>query len=578
MFRREKHTLSQALPSNLPRPVDENELKVASLFPTPALVIMGAAFALVFPFFFLGNPSGHDFEFHVLTWMEVVNQWKQGVFYPRWAEFAHYAYGEARFLFYPPTSWSLGALIGTLLPWKMASGAYAWCALTASGTSMFLLARRYIARNDAIFAAVLYATNPYYVVVVYWRSALAELLAGCLLPLLLLVILRHQDDGRRMVVPLSLVVAAAWLTNAPSAVMVNYSLALLVVVSAVMFRRPKLILYGALAVVLGAALAGFYLIPAAYEEKWVNIAEVLAPGLRPQDNFFFTLINDADHNRFNLMVSIVGAAEVALFAGAAFIARQWRRESQAAWWMLTTWGTAATLLMLPITFIFWEYLPKLRFVQLPWRWLLCLNVAFAMLVTLAFRRWLTRALICLATFAVLWVVWHRVQPPWWDTAADIQELHDFIEDGEGYEGTDEYVPIRVDASDVDKNAPRVVTTSGRPATVQIQTWAAETKTFTIESAAPENLRLRLFNYPAWRAEVNEKSVTSRSWPGTGEIVVPVGAGANRVRVHFGQTRDRFIGGICSAIAGLLMLGWQFRIRRRTAAGTGIAPATGTAKS
>jgi 6-pyruvoyl-tetrahydropterin synthase related domain len=564
-------------PSNLASPVDGDQLNLPPLFPGPALIIMGAAFAMVFPFFFLGNPSGHDFEFHVLSWMEVVNQWKQGVLYPRWAECAHYTYGEARFLFYPPTSWSLGALIGTLLPWKVASGAYVWCALTASGTSMFLLARRYLCRSDAIFAAVLYATNPYYVVVVYWRSALAELLAGCLLPLLLLIILRHQDDGRRMVVPLSLVVAAAWLTNAPSAVMVNYSLALLVVVSAVMFRRPKLILYGGLAVALGAALAGFYLIPAAYEEKWVNIAEVLGPGLRPQDNFFFTLINDADHNRFNLAVSIVGAAEVALFAAATFLTRRWRREWREEWWMLIVWGTGATLLMLPITLIFWEHLPKLRFVQLPWRWLLCLSVAFAMLVTAAFRRWLTRAAIYLAMFLVLWVVWHRVQPPWWDKAADIQELHDFIEDGEGYEGTDEYVPVGVDASDVNKNAPRVATTSGGSVRVKIQTWSAETKTFATESAAPENLRLRLFNYPAWRVEVNEKSVMIRSQPGTGEIVVPVSAGANRVRVHFEQTRDRFIGGLCSAIAALLILVWQFGIRRRKTAETDATVVVGTAR-
>jgi len=201
-----------------------------------------------------------------------------------------------------------------------------------------------------------------------------------------------------------------------------------------------------------------------------------------------------------------------------------------------------------------------------------------MLVPVAFRRWLARAFIFFAMFAALWVVWHRVQPPWWDTAADIQELHDFIEDGEGYEGTDEYVPVGVDASDVDKNAPRVASASGKPVTVHIQTWEAETRIFSTESASPESLHLRLFNYPAWRVEVNEKSVISWSQPGSGEIVVPVGAGVNRVRVHFGQTRDRFVGGICSAMAGLLILGWQFRIRRRTTAGTGIAPATGTAKS
>ena len=49
-------------------------------------------------------------------------------------------------------------------------------------------------RRDAIFAAVLYAVNPYHLVIVYWRSAFAELLASCLVPLLLLC--RAEGRGR----------------------------------------------------------------------------------------------------------------------------------------------------------------------------------------------------------------------------------------------------------------------------------------------------------------------------------------------------------------------------------------------
>src|SRR5437016_4261557 len=114
------------------------------------------------PFFWRGIPSGHDFEFHMFSWMEVAGQWKQAIVYPRWAALAHWGYGEARFLFYPPASWTLGAALGALLPWNVAPGVYIWVALCASGLSMFLLARRCLRRNDAIFAAALYAANPYY--------------------------------------------------------------------------------------------------------------------------------------------------------------------------------------------------------------------------------------------------------------------------------------------------------------------------------------------------------------------------------------------------------------------------------
>ena len=309
--------------------------------------------------------------------MEAVHQWKQGILYPRWAQYAHWTYGEARFLFYPPTSWNLGAFLGAILPWKLVSGAYTWLALTASGFSMYLLARRSVSPRDATWAAVLYAANPYYLVVVYWRSAQAELLTGCLLPLLLLLVLQMEEKGKRIIVSLSLVLAAAWLTNAPAALMVNYSLVLLVMVLAIVRRNPRVLLYGAAAVVLGAALASLYIVPAAYEEKWVNLGEVLAPGVRPQDNFLFTRLADDEHNRFNLLISTVAVAEMLALSAAAFFARRARKDQPLVWWMLVAWAAATTLVMFPITNIFWQHLPNFRYVQLPWRWLLCLNVSFA---------------------------------------------------------------------------------------------------------------------------------------------------------------------------------------------------------
>ena len=157
------------------------------------------------------------------------SQWHQGILYPRWAALAHWGYGEARFLFYPPASWTLGAALGTILPWKMVPAAYCWIALSLAGLSMYQLAREWLSPRDALFAAGFYAVNPYHLLIVYWRSAFAELLAAALLPLLLLAVLRLRDPGFRPVLWLSVILAAAWLTNAPAAVMIHYSVAGLVV-------------------------------------------------------------------------------------------------------------------------------------------------------------------------------------------------------------------------------------------------------------------------------------------------------------------------------------------------------------
>jgi hypothetical protein len=526
------------------------------------VIIAASAFASLLPFFFRGNPSGHDFEFHMYSWLEVVSQWRQGIIYPRWAALAHWGYGEARFLFYPPASWLLGASLGALLPWKAAPGVYVWLVLTASGMSMFALARRWLSKGDALFAAVVYAVNPYYLVVVYWRSALAELLAGALLPLLVLYVLRLEEDRRKATIALSLIVAAAWLTNAPAAVMVNYSLALLVLVLAMVHRSPKILLNGAIAVLLGAALASFYLVPAAYEEKWVNIDEVLAPGVRPQDNFLFTLINDPDHNRFNLLVSGVAMAEMVVLAGAAWLVSRRKLLQDAARWMLSTWAVAIIVLMLSPTLLLYEYLPKLRFVQLPWRWMLCLNVVLAVTVAAGTRRWVTRIVLVATMLLVVVFVWQRVQAPWWDSSGDIFEMRDFILTRAGYEGTDEYVPYGDDSYELKKEMPQVVVEGDQAAKIRVIDWGAREKRLSAAVSSPSKLTLRLFNYPAWKVRVNGQSVNTDSTEITGLMVIPVAAGTNMVDVEFTRTWDRTVGGWISVISGLGLIGFVTMQRRR----------------
>jgi len=528
---------------------------------SPLLFIMAAAFAVVAPFFFLGIASGHDFEFHLHSWMEVLTQWRQGTFYPRWAALAHYGYGEARFIFYPPASWILGAALGAVLPWKIVPGVYVGLSLTLSGWSMFRVAQRWFNRNDALLMAVIYAANPYYVVIVYWRSAYAELLAGALLPLLLLCIVEIDVRGRELIVPMSLIVAAAALTNVPASIIVNYSLLLLACTLAIRQRSPKILLHAAAAGLLGTAIAAFYIVPAFYEQKWIDIAQVLSPGVRPEDNFLFTTTADPDHNHFNRLISLLVAAELAVLAVTLFISRV-RRQEQQPWWILLVWTCASALLMFSVSAVIWLYLPWLCFVQLPWRWLLCLNLSLALLVPAAWRNWLPRASAFLLLFGVVAWTGLRIQPPWWDHAGDVSDMVTAHLSGAGYEGTDEYVPAGVDPYDINLDAPLVALHPDGPLRVQVQRWNAATKLFTAEVDRPGKLVLRLFNYPAWQVEVNDRKVETGSRDHTGELLIPVAAGENRVRISFVRTWDRTAGDIVSlvSIAGLLL--WFLRERER----------------
>ncbi len=526
------------------------------------------------------------------SWMEVVNQWKQGVVYPRWAELAHWGYGEARFIFYPPGSWMLGAALGAILPWKIVPAAYCWIVLTATGTSMYALARQWLEPPDALFAATFYALNPYHLLIVYWRSAYAELLAAVIVPLMLLCVLRLREEGFRPALWLSLALAGAWLTNDPAALMIYYSAAGLAVVIAVRERSARPLLGTAVAMALGAGLASFYLLPAIYEQPWVSIAQVLSPGVRPQDNFLFTTNADPDHNRFNLLVSWLAVAEIVALALVIWYSRPNRpkkerpgkvqsegaRFERNAWTLIAAWGAVAAFAMLPASKLLWEYLPKFRFVQLPFRWLLCLNSSLALLLAMATRwpsvsetspyseikahptfhrsaigQWIARGMLSAILLLVLLLAGHRIQPPWWDTSGDVAEMEDAISDEIGYDGTDEYVPTGADPSEVKKDLPRVSDLSGAAVSVQMLEWDATEKHFVAHTDRVQKLTVRLFNYPAWKVVVNGKPTATQTTNITGLMVIPVSAGENDVHIYFARTPDRLVGGIVSLI-GIIFFG------------------------
>ena len=537
-------------------------------------MLASACLLAIAPFFWRGSPSGHDFEFHMFSWMEVLGQWQHGILYPRWAALAHWGYGEARFLFYPPTSWTLGAALGAALPWKMVPGAYCWMVLTLAGAAMYRLAREWFPLPDALFAAAFYALNPYHLLIVYWRSAYAELLAATLLPLLLLCLLRLKEPGFRPTLWLSLTLAAAWLTNLPAAVMIHYSVTGLATLLAVQNRSWRPLLRMALAVALGAGLASFYLLPAIQEQGWINLSEVLSPGVRPQDNFIFTGIADPDHNRFNLLVSTIALAEIGTLAFAIWFSRRTKHvgtaapgcpgarsaagatSNQSPWTLLSAWGAVTALLMLSVTNLLWQHLPKLRFVQLPFRWLLCMNAALAMLLPMAAKRWTSRLLASAVLLAAVILAGYRIQPPWWDLAADIREMSDAIADGTGYEGADEYVPAGADPYELNKSLPRVSDDKGAPVPSEMLAWAQTEKHFKVHTAAAQNLTVRLFSYPAWEVVVNGKPTETQRTDVTGLIVIPIAAGDNDVQVHFHRTRDRLIGNVVSLISlALFVIAW-----------------------
>jgi hypothetical protein len=512
----------------------------------PALIAL-SALLMVLPMAWLGAPSGHDFEFHCSSWYDVARQWREGVVYPRWAVWANYGAGEPRFVFYPPLSWTWGALLTLFVPYTIISGVYVWSVLCLAGAAMYKLARRWMTPGAALIAAAVYQLNPYSILVVYWRSALAELVALSIFPLVLLAFLRVMEKGRsRDIGLLAIAFASIWLANTPSALLVSYLLVFLTLIWTLLNRQDwlKYPLRVAAALSWGFALSSFYLLPAILEQKALDLVQVTEPALSPRLNRLFSGIGSPLFARYNYLVSCVVVVLLAVLIIAATLNRGRAHSSERVLvWSIT--GVTAFLLShlsLPI----WEHAPKLRFVQFPWRLSFVVAAAAAIALARAGRKIQLPLIACLMVLP-----WLLAPKPLAETymvgTGDAEIIRDAVASGLGYEGIWDYAPARSSIDHIMAEEPAISVQGG---TGRVSLQRALARTYEIDARANDTqIELKLLDFPNWVISVDGREIPHQH-DDTGRLVFPVSRGQHQVTAIW---RAPSVGPCAKLVGGLAWL-------------------------
>ena len=578
----------------------------------PALIFLSAAL-VVAPFLLHGSPCGLDFIFHFTSWHDAANSWRHGVLYPHWTSSANFGAGEPRFIFYPPLTWMAGAALGLVLPWPLVPVALNFLILAATGLATRAFARQALTDGAATLAGCTAIFSLYALYEIDFHGDFSAITGGFWIPLLLLFLLHNRYaasplsastftrafDGSTL--PLALVLTGTWLSNAPLGVMACYLMAFTALVAALLARSWAPVLRAAVATIVGLGLAAFYLVPAAKEQHWIDVQKLFA---QPNHLIQNRWITSEFTSRFLVpRQGIRGDIEAAMLA-ATFLAMLaiWllgrfpskNEPSARHWWIcLALIPCVVLFLLFPISLPVWDLLPRLRYLEYPWRWMIVLQAPMAVFV--AWAVWPARrslrivaAIACAIVFlGVLGASYHEFYSPCGIANPTVKSIaamdRALAPQGNGVGGTKEYATPPGARNDLiptglpeaclvtDPNAILSDVSAGTVLAFYVPpAWSADLHTCETTFAAspdsrPEHLRiaatlahagylvLRLRSYPAWNITINGALMTHLPSRPDGLIVVPVSPGPLHLAVDWANTPDVLLGRSLTVASLLLLL-------------------------
>ncbi len=521
---------------------------------------------------------------------------REGEPYPRWAANFYYGYGYPIFNYYAPLTYYLGLGVELMPRLDAVDGVKAMfiLGLVTAGIGMYGFVRDRWGRSAGMVAGAVFVFAPYIQFVdPHARGDLAEAFSFGVFALALWGLGRLYERPSRLgwLVTTGLIAAVILVHNLMAMVFFGLLLGWAVWLvmgerfsggmrrhSEVDGRRSGVWLFGSLG--LGVGLAAFFWLPVALEQNAVNLSTLIGDGSHFDFRNHFLSLGDllalpqrfdwgATEPDFSLNLGVAQwllgtLGLIVLFVGKA------RAKWQAGYFGLML--GLVLFLMLPISTAVWENLPFLPFLQFPWR---LLGAAAAMLAVLAGvgteamvrylpKRWSPYlaggfiAAVLLSALPLLEV------PPWEGDfgPTDTKSVVEIERAGRwlGTTSTADFLPNTVDLTPkpnpemaqalIENRPPDRVNRATLPEGTTVETERLTPLHYRFQSSSQwdYNLRLFLFDFPGWQAEVDGERVDIELARPEGFIIVPVPAGEHTVNLHFGNTSVRLISAVLSGLA------------------------------
>jgi len=503
---------------------------------------------------------------------QFVEALKEGIIYPRWAYLNFWGYGSPAFILYPPLGYYFTAFFSLFTSSVItAMNLTKFLALFLSGTGMFFLVREFYSERVALLTASFSVIFPYTIFQFYLVGTFYAIVSIMwFAPIILFTYRYMKGKSYKNVIYAGLCYGGLILTHLINAYMFTFVLGAFIIYMSIINKRLRDVMLIPLIIGLGFLISSAYTVPIIFERQFLNLDEFIGEGSKSGFIYdfrnFFILPNMAGKfssghlwNAFyHIFVSYVFlfCILIALFALQVYKAKNivtMRHVNNVNKFFIVT-ALFTIYLLFGISAFMWEIIPFFKYIQFSHRWL---NITtFAVVFLFAVIPWSLRnahttrkernvlivilVLIGITTFSLNYK-YIRFAPVFKEQELiPVKTPHWYRVDMPSFVNIES-----IDKEDALREKVSIMCGEGE---IEITKWASAERVIEITVYEPLTIRIRTFNFPGWKAYVDDMQTAVQTEKGSGAMLIDIPQGNHKLVLRFEDTPVRYYSKLLSMVS------------------------------
>lgn len=520
-------------------------------------------------------PSGyfytHDGAHHLIRLFHFYNELARGQFPVRWASDLAFGFGYPVFNYFYPLLYYLGSLLHFLgFSFENSIKIILGTSTIFSALAVYWWLRGHFNILPAFIASILYVYTPYRFSMMYVNGHFGALLELFIVPLILGLIQRILIKKNLKLLPLLSIFIAMYLTahNFTALFFLPLIISYTFFLSIGIFRQSQF-LYLFLAGLIGVGLSAFFIFPALFELRFINLSfgnvynyqdhfPTLKQLIYSKWGYGYSAKGDLSGQSFQL-----GAAQQVSFLAVFFylihhliFAKKEDKNNQKLAILMIGLTLVSIFLMLEQSDFIWKNIPILQSIQFPWRLL-----AIPMTTIPFLAAWIIqnkKGYWIILPILFLLILNNRNYLRTWEIKR--YTLSNYLENWyQFYGSTDvawEAKPIQAKTTPKLQGAGKISTSKDANINEQV-TSGTEKRKFIIDSNFPQKVVINYFYFPSWKLFVDGKEAKISPTTPEGLITFDVNSGRHLILLLMAGTTLENLSNLVSLLSLILLLGETF---------------------